>query len=50
MVITFGPTWKAWVGTIELRVEPIDPNRSVLDVRSYSVSSSRQYRSHCSVL
>ncbi len=34
LVITFGPTWKAWVETIELRVEPIDPNRSVLDVRS----------------
>jgi hypothetical protein len=34
LVITFGPTWQAWYERIELSVEPIEPNRCVLDVRS----------------
>jgi uncharacterized protein (DUF1499 family) len=34
LVITFGPTFQAWYERIELSVEPIEPDRCVLDVRS----------------
>jgi hypothetical protein len=43
--VIFGPTWKAWVETVELRVEPIDPNRSVLDVRSSTPLQLHNYGS-----